>query len=87
MPLDCNGHSVRRVDFPSRVLSGTLYRWMLVVVFLGLGCPEGFCQQGAPQSTGSTLSPEQQAALEKLLIAWEARNAKVTTWSCTFYKW
>ncbi len=91
VPLDCNGHSVRRVDFPSRVLSGTLYRWILVVVFFGLGCPEGFSQQGATQPAGQnqapSLSPEQQAALEQLLVAWEARNAKVTTWSCTFYKW
>ena len=91
MHLDCSGHSVRRVDFPCRVLSGTLYCGMLVVVFFGLGCPESFSQQGAPQPKGpnqaSSLSPEQQAALERLLVAWEARNAKVTTWSCTFYKW
>ncbi len=33
------------------------------------------------------LSAEQQAALDRLLAAWEARNAAVTTWSCTFYKW
>ncbi|MFM8436100.1 MAG: TIGR03009 domain-containing protein [Planctomycetia bacterium] len=33
------------------------------------------------------LSPEQQAALDRLLAAWEGRNAAVTTWSCTFYKW
>ena len=91
MHLDCSCHSVRRVDFPCRVLSGTLYRGMLVVVFFGLGCPESFSQQGALQPKGpnqaSSLSPEQQAALEQLLVAWEARNAKVTTWSCTFYKW
>ena len=91
MPLDCNGHSVRQVDFLSRVLSGTLYRWILVVVFFGLSCPEGFSQQGATQPAGPSqapsLSPKQQAALEQLLVAWEARNAKVTTWSCTFYKW
>lgn len=33
------------------------------------------------------LTPEQQAALDRLLAAWEARNAAVTTWSCTFHKW
>ena len=33
------------------------------------------------------LSPEQQAALDRLLAAWEARNAAVRTWSCTFHKW
>ena len=62
-----------------------------MVVFFGLSCPEGFSQQGATQPAGPSqapsLSPEQQAALEQLLVAWEARNAKVTTWSCTFYKW
>lgn len=38
-------------------------------------------QQPAP------LSPEQQAALDQLLAAWETRNAAVRTWSCTFHKW
>ena len=33
------------------------------------------------------LSPEQQAALDQLLAAWESRNAAVRTWSCTFHKW
>jgi len=33
------------------------------------------------------LTPDQQAALDRLLAAWEGRNAAVTTWSCTFYKW
>ena len=33
------------------------------------------------------LTPEQQAALDRLLAAWEARNAAVRTWSCTFHKW
>ena len=33
------------------------------------------------------LSPEQSAALDRLLAAWETRNASVTTWSCGFYKW
>jgi len=33
------------------------------------------------------LSPDEQAALDQLLIAWEARSAAVETWSCTFHKW
>ncbi|MFM9059606.1 MAG: TIGR03009 domain-containing protein [Planctomycetaceae bacterium] len=33
------------------------------------------------------LSPQEQAALDQLLAAWEARNAAVRTWSCTFRKW
>ncbi len=41
---------------------------------------------GGPQQP-PPLSPEQQAALDRLLAAWEARNAAVTTWSCTFHKW
>jgi TIGR03009 family protein len=43
-------------------------------------------QTVAPQAP-QPLSPEQQAALDRLLAAWEARNAAVTTWSCGFYKW
>jgi TIGR03009 family protein len=43
-------------------------------------------QRPAPQQP-VPLSPEQQAALDRLLAAWEARNAAVTTWSCTFHKW
>ena len=42
--------------------------------------------QAAPQLP-PPLAPEQQAALDRLLAAWEARNASVTTWSCTFHKW
>jgi hypothetical protein len=38
-------------------------------------------QQPAP------LTPEQQAALDQLLAAWETRNAAVRTWACTFHKW
>ena len=34
-----------------------------------------------------TLSPQEQAQLDQLLAAWEARNAAVKTWSCTFRKW
>lgn len=33
------------------------------------------------------LTPQQQAALEQLLAAWETRNASVRTWSCGFHKW
>ncbi len=33
------------------------------------------------------LSPQEQAALDQLLTAWEARSAAVQTWSCTFRKW
>jgi TIGR03009 family protein len=33
------------------------------------------------------LAPQEQAALDQLLAAWEARNASVRTWSCTFRKW
>lgn len=33
------------------------------------------------------LSPAESAALDRLLAAWETRNASVKTWSCTFYKW
>ena len=33
------------------------------------------------------LSPQEQAALDQLLAAWEARSAAVKTWSCTFHKW
>jgi TIGR03009 family protein len=33
------------------------------------------------------LTPEQQAALDQLLAAWETRNAAVQTWSCAFHKW
>ncbi|MEI7861358.1 MAG: TIGR03009 domain-containing protein [Planctomycetota bacterium] len=33
------------------------------------------------------LSPEQAAALDRLLAAWEARNDSVKTWACGFWKW
>jgi TIGR03009 family protein len=33
------------------------------------------------------LSPQESAALDRLLAAWETRNAAVRTWSCTFHKW
>ncbi len=44
-------------------------------------------QQRPPQPSFPQLTPEQAAALERLLAAWEARNASVKTWSCEFYKW
>jgi TIGR03009 family protein len=33
------------------------------------------------------LTPPEQAALDQVLAAWEARNDRVKTWACTFYKW
>jgi len=73
------------------VRSGALCRWVFVVTVVVFGQPESFSQQQVAQplsqNQASTLSPEQRAALEQLLVGWEARNAKVTTWSCTFYKW
>ena len=86
-----SSHSDRRFYTPRRVLSGTLYHGVFVVVFLVFGYSEIFSQQPNAQPLSQNqsvkLSPEQQAALERLLVGWEARNAKVTTWSCTFYKW
>ena len=43
-------------------------------------------QPPAPQAFPQ-LTPEQQAALERLLAAWETRNASVSTWSCGFHRW
>ena len=86
-----SSHSDQQFYTPRRVLSGTLYHWVFVVVFLVFGYSEIFSQQPNAQPLSQNqsvkLSPEQQAALERLLVGWEARNAKVTTWSCTFYKW
>jgi TIGR03009 family protein len=33
------------------------------------------------------LSPAESAALDQWLVAWERRNAAVSTWSCAFHKW
>jgi TIGR03009 family protein len=44
-------------------------------------------QQPPVQQQPPALSPEQQAALDRLLAAWETRNNAVRTWSCTFHKW
>ncbi len=41
----------------------------------------------APPAQPPVLSPQEQAMLDQLLAAWEARNAAVRTWSCTFHKW
>ena len=41
----------------------------------------------APPVQPPVLSPQEQAMLDQLLAAWEARNAAVRTWSCTFHKW
>lgn len=66
----------------------------LAILLLGVGliaAPAAIAQQPASQPAQSVeaapLTPQQQAALDQLLAAWEARNARVTTWSCTFYKW
>jgi TIGR03009 family protein len=48
--------------------------------------PSPVAQTQQPQQPPA-LSPDQQAALDRLLAAWEARNAAVRTWSCTFHKW
>jgi TIGR03009 family protein len=48
--------------------------------------PERMAAVAAPQQP-TPLSPEQQAALDQLLAAWETRNAAVRTWSCGFHKW
>ena len=91
MHIVWSSHSDRRFYTPRRVLSGTLCHGVFIVVFLVFGYSEIFSQQPnaqpLSQNQSAKLSPEQQAALERLLVGWEARNEKVTTWSCTFYKW
>ena len=91
MHLVRTGPSDQQRNTPRRVRSGALCRWVFVVTVVVFGQPESFSQQQVAQplsqNQASTLSPEQRAALEQLLVGWEARNAKVTTWSCTFYKW
>lgn len=81
----------RRFYPPRSVLFGPLCRWVFAVIVSVFGQSEVFSQQQSAQSLSQnqavTLSPDQQAALDRLLIGWESRNAKVTTWSCTFYKW
>ena len=91
MHIVWSSHSDRRFYISRRVLTGILCHGAFVVVFLVFGYSEIFSQQPnaqpLSQNQSAKLSPEQQAALERLLIGWEARNEKVTTWSCTFYKW
>jgi len=58
----------------------------LLLLSCALTSPSG-AQPVAPVQPAMALSPEAAAALERLLVAWEARNASVTTWSCGFYKW
>lgn len=85
------GQIGRRFYPPRGVLFGPLCRWVFAVIVSVFGQSEVFSQQQSAQSLSQnqavTLSPDQQAALDRLLIGWESRNAKVTTWSCTFYKW
>lgn len=85
------GQIGRRFYPPRSVLIGPLCRWVFAVIVSVFGQSEVFSQQQSAQSLSQnqavTLSPDQQAALDRLLIGWESRNAKVTTWSCTFYKW
>ncbi|NDC53458.1 MAG: TIGR03009 domain-containing protein [Planctomycetia bacterium] len=69
----------------------------LALALVALALPQGSSSAQPPAAPAPAaapaappfpqLSPEQQAALDRLLAAWEARNAAVTTWSCTFYKW
>jgi TIGR03009 family protein len=73
--------------------SQSVGRLVVLVFVVTIGLPVVYGQQANPRgqqaSPGQapTLSPQQQAALDQLLAAWEARNDRVTTWSCTFYKW
>jgi TIGR03009 family protein len=77
---------VRRVSFAS---------WC-VVAFVALAGPAAAQPPSPPERVAAVpaapqppapLSPPEQAALDRLLAAWEARNAAVSTWSCTFHKW
>jgi TIGR03009 family protein len=60
----------------------------LAVLAGAVGAVRGSAAEPPPARLASVpASPEESAALERLLAAWEARNAAVKTWSCTFYKW
>jgi hypothetical protein len=70
--------------------------FLLVAAFLGAAAPAGRAvgqaaaqpaQPPAPPRQPPALSPQEQAALDQLLAAWEARSGAVKTWSCTFHKW
>lgn len=52
-----------------------------------VAAPQPPAAQPAAPRQPPTLSPQEQAALDQLLAAWEARSAAVKTWSCTFHKW
>ncbi|MFM8577392.1 MAG: TIGR03009 domain-containing protein [Planctomycetaceae bacterium] len=58
---------------------------VLVTVLVWRVCPAA--EQAPPRLAAAPMSVEEAAGLERLLAAWEARNAAVKTWSCTFYKW
>jgi TIGR03009 family protein len=65
-----------------------------VFVVLTVNAVAGVAQQPAQPSQPRPaapvfpqLTPQQQAALDQLLAAWETRNAAVRTWSCGFHKW
>ncbi len=72
-------------------------RWMerAVVVtglawFAGTSLGQQPAQPNQPRPAAPVfpqLTPQQQAALDQLLAAWETRNASVRTWSCGFHKW
>ena len=79
----CLSHSVRTEEpFWFQWFGRCIYFLLVAAVCL----PAALGQQTKPRQA-PTLSPQQQAALNQLLAAWEARNDRVTTWSCTFYKW
>lgn len=85
-----------------RVASMVTGRWRQLVcaVLACLAARGAVAQQGVPAAPPSPagqqrpaappfpqLSPEQQVALDRLLAAWETRNASVSTWACGFHKW
>jgi TIGR03009 family protein len=74
---------VSRQAAPSRRLAAAA---LLVLLAAAGGIPAAAQQPAAPPPQRG-LSPEESAALDRLLAAWETRNASVTTWSCGFYKW
>lgn len=78
---------------PRRQPSQPVHLAVAVMIAILLMAPLSAQAPVAPPGTAPAAAPfpqlsaEQQAALDRLLAAWEARNAAVTTWSCTFYKW
>ncbi len=63
----------------------------VVALLCGLACAAQAQAQAQAAPAGPrqppALTPQEQAALDQLLTAWETRNAAVKTWSCTFHKW